>query len=149
MQILLGYNELGERERERMKRKTETLRFVIIITRDPSDSCACLCAFECRSQVSGQVVYIDDEKKKKDGGRIRFISRLILSTAYLPTTSTCCCCYSSYPTARLEQHGQSSVELDEIASICCLRMWVCVTVYTRTSAYTQGRRFCAPGMRKA
>lgn len=44
MQILLGYNELGERERKNEIRKTETLRFVIIITRDPSDS---LCVSVC------------------------------------------------------------------------------------------------------
>jgi hypothetical protein len=123
MQISLGYNGL----RVKIKRKRNPLDLLLLHA-----SRAALCMYVCvcvcvRMPFTGEWSSSVDDEKRWWEDPIYLADLFSVSTAYpvcLEPTADC----HYYPTAkRLEQHGQSSVELDEIASHLLLA-YVCVCV---------------------
>lgn len=98
--------------------------------------CVCVCV---RMPFTGEWSSSVDDEKRWWEDPIYLADLFSVSTAYpvcLEPTAGC----HYYPTAkRLEQHGQSSVELDEIASHLLLA-YVCVCNCVWRDAWEQGRR---------
>jgi hypothetical protein len=123
MQISLGYNGL----RVKIKRKRNPLD-LLLLHASQSALCMYVCVCVCvRMPFTGEWSSSVDDEKRWWEDPIYLADLFSVSTAYpvcLEPTAGC----HYYPTAkRLEQHGQSSVELDEIASHLLLA-YVCVCV---------------------